>query len=439
MGLAEALREALRKIARSSRVDEELLAEVIRDLQRALIRADVDVRLVMEVTERIEERALKEEPPKGVSLRSYIISVIHQELLSILGRGRAPRIGPQRIMLVGLYGQGKTTTAGKLARFFKRRGLSVALVCTDTYRPAAFEQLRQVAEQVGVPAFGKPDEGDPVRLVRDLERQFSKYQVVIFDTAGRSALDQELLDELRRLKEVIGPDEVILVLDATMGQQAGRQAEAFHGAVGLTGVILTKMDGAAKGGGALSAVARTGAPVMFIGTGEKLEDLEVFDPDRYLSRLLGLGDVKALMEILEEARAPEEAAAKIVSGRFTLKDLYEVWREFSRPGLLRKLVSSLPLGVADVKEEALRKSEEDLWRFRVIMDSMTEEELENPEIIKGTRILRIARGSGRSPREVRELLKHYRMARKAIKGMRGNRRLRRILAKQLREGSDWAE
>ncbi|MEM4395468.1 MAG: signal recognition particle protein Srp19, partial [Thermoplasmata archaeon] len=276
------------------------------------------------------------------------------------------------------------------------------------------------------------------RIVKDFLKIYKGNEVAIFDTSGRHDLEESLIIELKSLKEIIKPDEVFLILDATIGQMAGKQAKSFNDAVGITGVILTKMDGTAKGGGALSAVAETGAPIAFIGTGEHLDDIEIFDPKRFISRLLGLGDLQTLLETAKEIEMDEEkaekTAEKLLSGKFNLMDMYEIWEQMSRPGILQKIFNSLPTfsipGTEKIDENFMEKSEEKLKKYRVILDSMTYEELENPEIIKGTRIDRIARGSGVKPEEVRELLKEFNNMVKAMKNMKGNRKLMKVLKKQ---------
>ncbi len=438
--LGESLRNTIRKISKAGYVDEALIKEVVRDIQRALLKADVEVHLALKLSKNVEKRALEEKPPSGMSHRDYIIKIIYEELVEILGKEKEISLKPQKIMLVGLYGQGKTTTAGKLARFFHKKGLSVALVACDVHRPAAYDQLKQIGEQINVPVFGIPGEKDARKIAQEAMKKTKDFQVKIFDTSGRHALEDDLIEEIKDLKEIIEPDEIFLVIDATIGQQAGKQAKAFHDAVGITGVIITKMDGSAKGGGALSAVAATGAPVVFIGTGEHLEDLEYFNPTRFISRLLGMGDLETLLETAKELELKEEEAEKVMekmmSGKFNLKDMYEVWEQMSKPGLLQKILYSLPFfKMGDIDKNMVEESEEKLRRYRIIMDSMTYEELENPEIIKASRIKRIARGSGKSEQEVRALLKEYNRMKKTMKQMRGNRKLMRAMRKQLKSGN----
>jgi len=438
-GLGQSLRSAIRKIANASHVDQRLVKEVVKDIQRALLQADVNVKLVLEMTKKLEERALTEKPPAGMSSREHVIRIVYEELVKIVGKPREIPAKPQRILMVGLYGQGKTTTAGKLARDLHKRGMKVGLVAADVHRPAAFDQLSQIGKKINVPVFGDPRERSAVKIAKRALKEFDGYDVIIFDTSGRHALEPDLIEEIRQVAEAVDAEHKLLVLDAQTGQQAGPQAKAFHEAVGLTGVILTKMDGTAKGGGALSAVAETGAPISYIGVGEHLEDLERFDPDRFISRLLGMGDIKSLLEkaseVMDEEKA-EEVARKMMSGKFTLKDMYEQMEMLQGMGPLKKIASMLP-GLGDrLADQDMEATQERLARFRAIMESMTEEELENPRIIKSSRVSRIARGSGTSPRHVRELLKQYNMSRRAVKGFMGNRKMRRQLMKQLK-GSEF--
>jgi len=431
----EALRSAFHKIANAPYVDKDLVKEVVRDIQRALIQGDVNVKLVLEVSRKIEKRALEEKPLPGMSNREHVLRIMYDELSSILGKGRELPIKKQRIMMVGLYGQGKTTTCGKLAKYFQKKGMSVALVAGDVHRPAAYEQLKQIGQKMNVPVYGGGN--DAIEVVKEALNKFSKYDVIIIDTAGRHALEKELIDEMKKIAKVVQPDEKILVIDASIGQQAGKQAKAFNEAIGITGVILTKMDGTAKGGGALSAVAETGAPILYIGTGEHLDDLEKFDATRFLSRLLGMGDLETLIEKVEEVakgkeREIEEKAKKMLSGKFTLIDMYEQMEMLTKMGPFQKLVDLLPFG-GKLNEEEIYETQKKLKKFKVIMDSMTKKELENPNIIKSSRIKRIARGAGVEPKDVKELLKHYNMSKKMMKSL-SNKKLQKKLLRQFKIG-----
>ena len=432
--LGSSLQKVLRKIAGASHIDEALIKEVVRDIQRALLEADVNVELALRITRRLQKRAFEEKPPAGMSPREHVVRIIYEELVKILGEARDLPITNHRILMVGLYGQGKTTTVGKLGRYFQKKGLTVGVVAADTHRPAAYDQLKQLADSIKVSFYGDRDEKSAVNVTRAGMKALEAAGVVIVDTSGRHALEADLIEEIKAVSKVVQPDETILVLDAATGQQAGPQAKAFHEAVGVTSVILTKVDGSAKGGGALSAVAETKAPIVFIGVGEKIEDLEKFDPPRFISRLLGMGDLESLLEKAQEAideAAAEELTKKLMSGKFTLHEMHEQIEMLGKMGPTQKLLRMIP-GVADrMKEGELDGTQGKLRRFLTIMDSMTDAEMSVPKLVKSARVTRIARGAGVTPRDVKELLKHYDMTRKAIKGFAGNRKMRKQLMKQL--------
>jgi len=432
--LGQSLRDVLKKIANAPYIDQGIVKDVVRDVQRALLQADVNVKLVAGMTRNLERRALTEKPPAGMSSREHVIRILYDEIVKILGQGHEILPKKQKILLVGLYGQGKTTTAGKLAKHLQKRGLRVALIACDVHRPAAYDQLVQIGKKLNVPVYGDPSETRAIKIVREGLKQFKDEDVIIIDTSGRHSLEDSLIDEIRELSKEAGADEKFLVMDATIGQQAGPQAKAFNDAVGITGVILTKMDGSAKGGGALSAVAETGAPICYIGVGEHLEDLEKFDPTRFVSRLLGMGDLQSLLEKAQEVMDEEKAkemTRKLSSGKFTLKDMYEQMKMLEGVGPMSKVMQMIPGLSGKLSDKDIEQSQDRLRKFKVIMDSMTEEELEDPKIIKSSRVLRIARGSGTSPKDVRELLRQYNMSKKAIKGFLGNRKMRRQLLKQM--------
>ncbi len=426
--LGRSLYEALKRVFRAPAVDEKLVNELVRDIQRALLQADVNVRLVLALSERIRERALKEELPPGISRREHVIKVVYDELVKLVGEKPAEldvRPGQRKvIMLVGLQGSGKTTSAAKLAYFLKQKGLKVGLVCADTYRPGAYAQLRQLAEEVGVPFYGEPDGRDPVGIALRGLKEFSGLDVVIIDTAGRHKEEKALMEEMKALAAAIRPDEVMLVIDATIGQQAGVQARAFHEATPIGSIFLAKLDGSARGGGALSAVAATGARIKFVGTGERIEDIEHFIPARFIGRLLGIGDIEAIIQKVREAEkeVSEEALVAIARGRFTLYELREVLKGMSRRGRLSKLLGLLPGLPYEVPKEAFDEMEVKMKRWLAIMDSMTSEEMTNPRILNASRIRRIARGSGTTERDVRELIKYYNMMKKMGKQLKKLRR-----------------
>ncbi|MBS1264003.1 MAG: Signal recognition particle 54 kDa protein [Methanonatronarchaeales archaeon] len=391
------------------------MEELSRDVQRALLRSDVDVRTVKEVTARIRKRSL-EEDPKGVPVREHVLRVVHEELLNLVGEESGMRPEPQTVMLVGLQGSGKTTTAAKLARWFKRKGLSVGLVSTDTWRPGASDQLGQLADEAGVRFYGEG--GDAVETARRGLEELDT-EVTIIDTAGRHSLEHELIDEMVRLDNAVQPDQKLLVLDASIGKQAKSQAAAFEEAIGISGVIITKLDGTAKGGGALSAVSETGSSVAFTGTGEHLSDLERFEADGFVSRLLGMGDLGKLARRAEETLSEEEVdASKLLSGKLTLNDVYEQLEGVQSLGPLDQVLDMLPVPV-ELPSDVADVTEKKLEQYRVIMDSMTEYELENPRKMNASRSSRVARGSGTSREEVKELLDYHKTMQRTFKQMRG--------------------
>ena len=433
-GLGKSLRSTLAKVFKASRVDKELVKGLVNDLVRTLLQADVQVDLVIGLAKRVEDRALNEKPPPGVTRREHIVKVVYDEVVKLLGgenvSSPVPKLGKMNVyMLVGLQGSGKTTTACKLASFYQRRGFRTGLICADVYRPGAYQQLKQLGDKAGVPVYGEPDGKDPVKIVLDGLELFrrSKRDLVIIDTAGRHKDEESLMKEVKELYEVIKPDEVILTVDATIGQQAYSQAKAFHEAVGVGSIIVTKMDGSARGGGALSAVAATGAPVKFIGVGEKLDDLEVFNPRRFVARLLGFGDIEGLLEKFKRAelKVSEKEARSVLMGRFTLKDLYKQMESLRKLGPLKSIISHLPGFSYGLSDELLEEAEDKMDRWKAIIESMTEEERVNPKVLNASRVRRIARGAGVSERDVKELIKYYERTVKLLKAMRGRRSLLR--------------
>ncbi len=437
--LGDALKSSLRKLTGKSFIDEKAVNELVKEIQRSLLQADVNVKLVFEVTKRIKERALSEKPPSVLEKKEFIVNIVYEELVRFLGGEKgtfALEKRPFTLMLVGLFGNGKTTTAGKLALYYKKRGLKVALVQTDTWRPAAYDQLVQLGKQVGVPVFGKKGEKDPATIWKGVAPELEKFDLIIVDTAGRDALSDELVKELTTINKLVKPDAAFLVIAADVGQSAQQQAQMFHDTVGVSGVIITKLDGTAKGGGALTACSVTDAPVRFIGTGEKIEELEEFKPQGFVGRLLGLGDLEALLEKAREALDEETAqdlGKKFLKGEFNLLDLYEQMRAMKKMGPLNKVIKMIPgLGGMDVPKEMLEMQEGKLTIWRHLMDSMTKEELEDPGIISGGRLERIAQGSGQSISEVRQLLKQYKQSKKMarlLKGAQSEKGMERMMQK----------
>ena len=434
-GLGKSLRNVLGRITGANSINDQLIEDVVKDLQRALLQADVNVQMVLGLTKRIKERALDEKPPAGKGPKEHVISIIYEEMVNLLDNGEGLKMEPQTIMMVGLYGQGKTTSCGKLSLIFSKKGFRVGMIAADVHRPAAYDQLKQLGEKVGVDVYGEPGAKDAPGVVRRGLEHFKDKKVIIIDTSGRHALEGDLIQELKDVAAVAKPNERLLVLDSQVGQQAGPQADAFHKAVGVTGVILTKMDGTAKGGGALSAVANTAARIVFIGVGEHIRDFEPFNANKFISRLLGMGDLSSLADMAREEfegdKEVEGASKNIMSGRFTLKDMYTQMEAVTKMGPLQKVLNLIP-GMSKMEDKInYEETQARLKRYRVIMDSMTDAEMEDPRTIKGSRITRIAYGSGVTPHDVRELIKQYEQSKKTMKGMMGNRKMRKQMMKQM--------
>ena len=425
--LGSSLHDALKKIFRAPVMDEKTVKELVRDIQRALLQADVNVKLVLEISKRIEERALKEKVPPGVSRREHVVKVVYEELTRFLGEKQASlKIEPGKrtvLMLVGIQGSGKTTASGKLAKYFQKRGLKTALVCTDTYRPGAYAQLKQLAGRANIPVYGDVKEKKSEKIALRGLKQFKDYDIVIIDTAGRHKEEKGLIAEMKRLEKAIKPDEAILVIDGTIGQQAAVQARALHEATPIGSILVAKLDGSARGGGALSAVAAIGAPIKFISTGEKLGDIEPFIPSRFVGRLLGMGDLQSLVEKVREAevKVPEKKVRAFLSGKFTLTDMYEQFESMKKVGPLRHLLKMIPGMSYNIPEEQMELAEDALKKWRVIIQSMTPKEREKPKILSSSRIRRVARGSGTTEKEVKELLTQYNNMRKMMKTFRRKR------------------
>jgi signal recognition particle subunit SRP54 len=425
--LGSSLYDSLKKLLRVSVVDEATVKELVRDLQRSLLQADVNVKLVLELSKRIEERALKEKVPPGIPRREHVVKVVYEELTRFLGEKPVSLdVKPGKryvIMLVGIQGSGKTTTAAKLARYLQKRGLKTGLVCTDTFRPGAFAQLRQLADQINVQIYGDEKEKDAAKIARKGLGQFQNFDVVIVDTAGRHKDEESLIKEMKTLEKTVQPDEVIMVIDGTIGQQATVQAEAFHKATPIGSIIVAKLDGSARGGGALSAVAATGAPIKFIGTGEKTEAIEAFDPPRFVGRLLGMGDLQSLIERVREAevKVPEKKAKAMLSGKLTLTDVYEQLEAMRSMGPLDKILKMVPGFGYEIPGDKMDIAEDQMKKWRVIIQSMTPEERENPKTLNTSRIKRIARGSGTADKDVKTLLQQYNMLRRMMKSIRRKR------------------
>ena len=425
--LGEGLKNTLKKIASSIFIDERLVNELVKDIQKTLLQADVNVKLVLALTNRIKERALNEETPASLDKKEHLINIVYEELVHFLGDDKAEIVPegkkPYIIMMVGLYGSGKTTTTGKLAKYYAQRGHKVATMALDVHRPAAIDQLEQVSKKAKVKCFSNRNEKDVLSLYKQFQNETKDYDLLILDTAGRDALSEDLIKEIKDLTSYAQPDQKLLVINADIGQAARTQAEAFHEAAGVTGVIITKLDGTAKGGGALTACAVSGAKIRFIGTGEKLDDLETFNPKGFVGRLLGMGDLEALLEKAKLAINEEEAedlGKKFLKGDYNFVDLYEQMSAMKKMGPLSKVIELIPgMGNAGIPKDMLEGQEEKLKTWKFLMQSMTKEELEDPDLLDSPRIERIAKGSGRSSGDVRDLLKQYRQSKKLMKMMKG--------------------
>jgi signal recognition particle subunit SRP54 len=409
------IKEVLSKITKASVVDETLVRDIVKDIQRVMISSDMNIQLVQKLSNDIKKQAIDEKLPPGISRKEHLIKLIYDELVKIIGKETyVPRMEKHAILLVGLYGSGKTTTAGKLAKFYSKRGMSVCLISTDTWRPAAFEQLRQVGEGVKVPVFGNPNEKDAVKILKDALKQTKPYDIVIVDSAGRDSLNDELIDEIRVISKELKPAERFLVISSDIGQTAFKQADEFNKAVGLTGVIATKADSSGKAGGALSACYAAHVPVAFIGTGEKAEDFETFDAEKFVSRLLGFADIGSLVSKMKEAT--EEAdfdPEDMLKGDYNLKTFYKQLEAMKKMGPMKKVMEMMGMGA--VPEGFAEQSEGRMKLFKAIMNSMTPSELENPELIKSARIKRIAVGSGSKESDVKDLLKQFDASKKMLK------------------------
>ncbi len=429
--LASGLRGVISKISQSAVVDEALLKSSIKELQRTLISADVNVKLVFALSKNIESQVKNKDLPAGISQKEHFIKIVYDELISLMGSSFVPEAKPQRILLVGTYGHGKTTTTSKLSKFYSKRGLKPAVITTDTWRPAAYEQVEQLAAKVNVPMFGIKNDKDAVKILREGLNHFKDYETIIVDSAGRDSLNQELIDEVKELSNLLNPDQKFLVLGADMGQTAGKQAKEFNDAIGLTGVIVTRMDSSAKGGGALSACAEANIPITFIGTGEKPEDFESYDSEKYISRLLGYPDLGKLMDKIKEVAEEEDfSPEELMKGEFNLNKFYKQLEATKKMGSLSKIFDQLGLS-AKIPDELVEQSEEKMKTYKHIMDSMTKKELDDPDVMNSSRIKRIAKGSGHSEQDVRELLKQFNATKKMFKKFKKGKRMPKGLSKMM--------
>jgi signal recognition particle subunit SRP54 len=420
--LSERLDGIFSRLRSRGRLSERDIDEVMREIRLALLEADVNFKVVKNFIARVKEAAAGAELSQSISPAQQVIKLVHQELVNTLG-GTTGKLTmspkpPTIVMLTGLQGSGKTTAAGKLARHLKSQGLQPLLVGADLQRPAAVQQLKVLGEQVGVPVYSAPT--DPVAVAKGAIEEAARLgrNIIVLDTAGRLQVDEPLMDELRHIRDAIQPHNVLLVVDAMTGQEAVNVAEAFDEAVTIEGVILTKIDGDARGGAALSVKEVTGRPILFAGTGEKLSDFEPFHPDRMAGRILGMGDVLTLIEKAEasfDQEQAEEAAAKLMKGRFTLEDFLEQMQQVKKLGPLQNIIGMIP-GLP----KELRKAQVDdkeIAQVEAIIRSMTPAERQDPAIINGSRRLRIANGSGTTTQDVNSLLKQFKMVQQMMRQM----------------------
>lgn len=438
--LRTGLRSAIKKIVRASDINEDLINSLCKDVQRALLQSDVNVKLVLEITNRIRERAINEEPVKGLTRKDHIITILYGELATLLGYSgqtiknidksqnpeeRIINFEPDRqstVLMLGIQGSGKTTVTAKVARWLLKHGYSVGVIGADTWRPGALTQLRMNCSRINVEVYGDETNTNAIDIVKKGLKHFKiqNIDVIIIDTAGRHKEESSLLEEMREMRNEIHPDLVLLVIDGTIGQQAFNQAKAFHEAAVVGGIIVTKLDGTAKGGGVLSASAVTGAKVMFVGTGERIDDLEVFSPTSFVGRILGMGDIKAILEMARglELQADENQARRLLSGKMTIEDFYAQMENVGRMGI-RNVIDNLPGMSGMVKEDQLDALEVKMEKWRFIIQSMTKDEKKNPEIVNESRRKRIARGSGLTEHEVKELVKQYNNSKTLMKQTKG--------------------
>ncbi|MFC7458765.1 signal recognition particle protein [Brachybacterium sp. GCM10030267] len=427
--LSDRITASLKGLRGHGRLTEADVDKTIREIRRALLDADVAVSVVRSFTARVRERALGEEVSKALNPAQQVVKIVNDELVEVLG-GATGELGwaknpPTVIMLAGLQGAGKTTLAGKLAKWMKSEGHTPMLVAADLQRPNAVNQLQIVGERAGVPVFApEPGNGvgDPVLVAMNgvSTAQFQQHDVVIVDTAGRLGIDEEMMEQARNIRDAVNPHETLFVVDAMIGQDAARVAEAFRDGVGFTGVVLSKLDGDARGGAALSVTGVTERPILFASTGESLDDFERFHPDRMANRILDMGDVLTLIEQAEKAfdqKEAEKAAQKLASGEdFTLDDFLAQMQQLKSMGNIKKMLGMLP-NMGQYREALENFDESEIGRVEAIIRSMTPEERNNPKILNGSRRNRIARGSGTTVQQINQLLERFKQAQQMMKTM----------------------
>ncbi len=426
--LSDRLNQSLGKLTRKGNLTEQDVDDAMREVRRALLEADVNFKVAKDFIGAVRERAVGQDVLKSLTPGQTVISIVNEELIAILGKEREP-LGmpdhpPQIIMLVGLQGSGKTTHAAKLATLLRKDGRLPLLVAADVYRPAAIKQLQTLGRQIDIPVYEEGTAADPIDIAQNAIR-FAKergYSTVIIDTAGRLQVDDRMMNEVAEIERTVHPTEVLLVADAMTGQEAVNVAAAFHEKLGITGLILTKMDGDARGGAALSIRAVTGVPIKFIGTGEKMDAIEPFYPQRLASRILGMGDVLSLIERAQEQTTEEDAKdlqARLTKGQFNLEDFLDQIQKIKKMGPLSSLLEMIPGMGQQLRQAKAEISDDDYKRIEAIIYSMTPEERRRPQLIDGRRRRRIAKGSGTSREEVSQLIKQFEEMRKMMAQMGG--------------------
>lgn len=436
-GLSDKLQGVFKGLKGKGSLTEADINAAMREVKLALLEADVNFKVVKEFVADVKEKSLGEEVMASLTPAQQVIKIVNEELVELMG-GTSSKLtyspkGFTIYMMVGLQGTGKTTTCGKLAKWLKKNGKKPMLCACDIYRPAAIDQLEVVGESVDVPVFTMRESKNPSEIASAAAKEAERkgFNVLIVDTAGRLQIDEALMDELKDLKKEIRPHEILLVVDALTGQDAVNAAEGFNDALGIDGIIMTKMDGDSRGGAALSAKKVTGRPVKFVGMGEKMDALEEFHPERMASRILGMGDVMTLIEKAQEDYDEQKAAElekKIKKNKFTLEDFLEQMGQIRKMGGISKILEMLP-GMSGNKNVDFSQGEKDFVQFEAIIQSMTREERENPSILNASRRKRIARGSGQSVQKINQLIKRYEEARKMMKSMmspRGNAKLNKM-------------
>lgn len=421
-GIGNVLKKSIDKISSAIFVDKSLVESIVKDLQRSLIMADVNLALVKEISEKI--RAEGEKHVKGVEKKEHLIKLLNDEITKILGgdKKELELKKQEKIIFVGLYGTGKTTTIAKLALWYKKRGRKVALLGLDIHRPAASEQLEQMAKKVDVPAFIDKESKNPQNIYKKYEKELSKYDLILIDTAGRDAMEESLVEEIKKVSSFIKPTHSILVIAADIGQTAKKQASFFKESANVDGVIITRMDSSAKAGGALTACHEVNAPVYFIGTGEHPQDIETFNPKTFVSRLLGMGDLESLLEKVRsvtDEKSQEKTLKRLEEGKFTLNDFYEQLKGMQGLGSFSKIKEMIPgFGKANIPDEMLNTQEAKLKKWKYAIDSMTPQERENPELLEknNSRLQRIAKGSGTNTSDIRQLIKQFKMVKEMAMG-----------------------